>query len=151
MVKLTATSNLDLEQLAKQFGIKHFAVYSVDELPKKLAKQKSMIVNLDNSDGPGTHWVAVYNGLNQEFALYCDPFGLSPDPRVLKYLKTQEKPVAATTKQLQAEKASSCGYWCIYLLKQLNDGVDPIEMLAPFDSVDQSKNEKLLREHFEAL
>lgn len=153
MVKLTTTSNFDLEKLAKQFGIKHFSVLSVDKLPKKLAKHKSAIVNLDDSTGPGTHWVALYNGSNQDHVIYCDPFGMPPDPRVLKYLKSNDdgEKVLANTTQLQDVNATSCGYWCIYILIQLNAGISPIEIFSNFDAVNQHKNELFLNKFFKKV
>ena len=45
----------------KKLGIKHFrAIYSRDGLPNKIKKECG-IINLDDIQGPGTHWVCYRN------------------------------------------------------------------------------------------
>ena len=45
----------------KRLGIKHFrGVFSRDRLPKKIRKECG-IINLDDIQGPGTHWVCYRN------------------------------------------------------------------------------------------
>ena len=45
----------------KRLGIKHFrGIYSRDGLPKKIRKECG-IINLDDIQGPGTHWVCYRN------------------------------------------------------------------------------------------
>ena len=46
----------------KKLGIKHFrGIYSRDGLPHKIKKECG-IINLDDIQGPGTHWVCYRNG-----------------------------------------------------------------------------------------
>lgn len=45
-----------------------------DRLPKKIKKNfESGVINLDNNDGPGTHWTAYKKYGNNIF--YFDSFG----------------------------------------------------------------------------
>ena len=54
-------SNFDLMNWVKKLGIKHFrAIYSRDGLPNKIKKECG-IINLDDIQGPGTHWVCYRN------------------------------------------------------------------------------------------
>ena len=55
-----ALSNFDLLKYAKKLKIPYFrGVYMRNALPKRgPLKRESAIVNLDNKEGPGTHWVA---------------------------------------------------------------------------------------------
>ena len=49
-----ALSNFDLEGWIDKLGIKHFrSIYSRDALPEK----ECGIINLDDIEGEGTHWV----------------------------------------------------------------------------------------------
>ena len=58
----------------KKLGIKHLrGIYSRDGLPKKITKECG-IINLDDIQGPGTHWVC-YRNLDSVVE-YFDPFGL---------------------------------------------------------------------------
>ena len=54
-------SNFDLMEWVKKLGIKHLrGIYSRDGLPNKIKKECG-IINLDDIQGPGTHWVCYRN------------------------------------------------------------------------------------------
>ena len=57
-----ALSNFDLEGRIDKLGIKHFrGIYSRDALPDKIYKKECGIINLDDIQGEGTHWVCYRN------------------------------------------------------------------------------------------
>ena len=59
---------------AKKINIPYFrGVFMKDQLPKKIKKFECGIINLDNSDGPGTHWTAYKKYENNIY--YFDSFG----------------------------------------------------------------------------
>ena len=68
------------------------------------------ILNLDQTDGPGTHWTAVF----PSFGFYYDPFGL-PWPKELNKLNLH------TYNSVQHQKVTSnlCGLYCIYVIRHL--------------------------------
>ena len=71
-------SNFDLMNWVKELGIKHLrGIYSRDGLPKKIRKECG-IINLDDIQGPGTHWVCYRNIDSVVESLpvveYFDPF-----------------------------------------------------------------------------
>ena len=69
-------SNFDLEGWIDKLGIKHFrSIYSRDALPQSTHKKECGIVNLDDIEGQGTHWVC-YRNLEKNLVEYFDPFGL---------------------------------------------------------------------------
>jgi hypothetical protein len=54
-----ATTYLQLLHLAKRMRIPFFrGVYMRNALPRKIHRNESSIVNLDDATGSGTHWVA---------------------------------------------------------------------------------------------
>ena len=56
-------SNYDLKDWVKLLGIKYFrGVFSKDVLPTQIKNKECGIINLDNHNRPGTHWVAYRNG-----------------------------------------------------------------------------------------
>ena len=69
---------------------------------------------MDDSIGPGTHWVCYYNNY------YFDPFGMPPPLEVKKYILD----IKYNNIQYQGIKSVLCGYYCLYLLKRLNEGYD---------------------------
>lgn len=144
-MKLETTSTYDLQKHSK--NLKGFRIFSADEVKGKIPKTISAIVNLDDSSGGGTHWVAFYNAPNQKYTIYYDSFGMEPDPRVLKYLKTSGKQVVGLTGQQQDLASHACGYYCIYFLRQMNEGVSPSEFLSQWSS-NEKKNEQLLQKIF---
>lgn len=87
-----------------------------DKLPKKPRTKECGIVNLDESSGPGTHWVAYRkNGANIE---YFDSFGnLKPPQELVKYLG---KNIKYNHKRYQQFNTFICGHLC---LKFLNDAI----------------------------
>ena len=115
-----ALSNFDLIDAVKDLKIKCFrGVYLLDTMPAKPNNRECGIVNLDKIGGPGTHWVAWYkNGKNKT---YFDSYGIQPPKEVIKYLG---KGISYNTDQLQPRGEVFCGYLCLHVLKELNEGED---------------------------
>ena len=84
-------SNFDLMDWVAKLGIKHFrGIYSRDGLPRKIRKECG-IINLDDIQGAGTHWVC-YRNLGS-IVEYFDPFGLIMLNEALDYFRTARKRV----------------------------------------------------------
>ena len=74
-------SNFDIIEWIKYLGIKNFkGVFSRDNLKGTIKKPECAVINLDDSIGPGTHWVYYYNNY------YFNPFGMPPPLEVKKYI-----------------------------------------------------------------
>ena len=86
-----ALSNFDLEGWIDKLGIEHFrSIYSRDALPDKIYKKECGIINLDDIEGEGTHWVC-YRNLEKNLVEYFDPFGLIMPNEIHDYLLTSGK------------------------------------------------------------
>lgn len=105
-------------------------------------EDKCVIINLDSSDGRGTHWTAALtqNGVNY----YFDSFGVAPSDEVARVLNIS----AYSDNRIQETKSNNCGLFCVYLLYQCMERGVPFEDVVssgryfiPFDS---PKNEELL-------
>ena len=113
-------TNFDLIDAVKDLKIKCFrGVYLMDTLPSKPNNRECGILNLDSSDGPGTHWVAWYKNGNNK--IYFDSYGIHPPNEILKYLG---RGINYNTDQLQPRETVFCGHMCLFVLKDLYDGVD---------------------------
>ena len=107
-------SNFDLMEWVKKLGIKHLrGIYSRDELPRKIKKECG-IINLDDIQGPGTHWVCYRN--IDSVVEYFDPFGLIMSNEAMKYFNTSGKQIVYSIDEIQNRNTVLCGYWCLYYL-----------------------------------
>lgn len=85
-----------------------------DDLPKKMWKNETGIVNLDNLSGFGTHWVC-YKRINST-VYYFDSFGNLPPPKeLLLYFVTADK-VLYNFNRVQMENTIICGHLCLEFL-----------------------------------
>lgn len=86
-----------------------------DSLPKKIGKMECGIVNLDNSQNQGTHWVAYAN--NDEGAYYFDSFGdLRPPKEIIKYLNNDK--IYYNYVRFQKFNTVNCGHLSLLFLKK---------------------------------
>lgn len=150
---LKTTTTGDLLGLAAKYDIPGFQVFSSDTLPKKLQTDidQSFIINVDplKSQRGGTHWVCLYAGPRQQEVIYFDPFGIDPQPSILKLMRTvKSKSRIGSTIQAQLISAESCGQWCIFVLHMLTHGRSLFDIMKSLDAQDQHKNEQLLKKFF---
>jgi len=78
----------------------------------------SYVVNMDNSDGAGTHWCGLV--LTTNIGYWYDSFGVHP-PEETKVLKRTNRKVYFNSDQLQSVIAKTCGAWCVDFIKHMND------------------------------
>uniref|UniRef100_A0ABD2WP92 Uncharacterized protein n=1 Tax=Trichogramma kaykai TaxID=54128 RepID=A0ABD2WP92_9HYME len=110
-----ALTNYDLVKYAMLLKIPHFrGVFMRDELPSSGAHyRESAIVNLDDSIGPGTHWIA-YRKCGKR-VIYFDSFGDLQSPRdLVNYLKVPE--VLYNHERYQNFDTYWCGHLCLKFL-----------------------------------
>lgn len=104
-------TDVDLRKYAR--GIPYFRnVYMRDALPDKVRDTECGIVNLDDSSGPGTHWVAyVKRGKD---VLYFDSFGnLRPPAELVTYFSGN---VYYNHARNQKFHSYNCGHLCLQFL-----------------------------------
>ena len=114
-----ALYDVDLVLWAKRLKIPYFrGVFMRDNLPKKPWKNESLIVNLDNSNGEGTHWVCFKKTGN--FVQYFDSYGnLKPPIEVQEYLKNNYISFNKTAYQNVSSNSQICGHLCLYFLSNI--------------------------------
>ena len=111
-------SNIELLEAARKLKIPNFRGVSLrDALPTTPKKKECGILNLDDTTGSGTHWVAWYkNGTEKK---YFDSYGLQPPNELIDYLHS---PILYNTERVQPYDQVFCGHLCLYVLKQLGGG-----------------------------
>ena len=111
----------------KKLGIKHFrGIYSRDGLPHAIRKECG-IINLDEIQGPGTHW-GCYRNLDNVVE-YFDPFGLIMPNEALKYFRTAREQLVYSMDEIQNRSTVLCGYWCLYYLFERQKGTSLLDVI----------------------
>jgi len=165
-------TDIQLKDLSKRMGIPLEKVCFKDELPKKIAYNRSYIINLDNSideegnDNEGTHWTCLQvnkypDGKIEPF--FFDPYGAHPSESVKKFvLDNTGKKLPYNTKDIQSLMNNACGYFCLAILHYINawdnrtkDLYNDVAcFLEYFDdlntSIDWKKNEYILKLFFQS-
>lgn len=100
-----------------------------DALPARIKSSESGIINLENSDSGGSHWVAYYNGADFDRVEYFDSFGVIPHPLVERYLTSSKKPLAYSTVQYQHMSSILCGWFCLLFINERFRGTHPWRIL----------------------
>ena len=120
----------ELLRLAERLKIPDFrGVKMRDELLPAMRRPHNRecgILNFNTYDEEGSHWVAWYKFGSDR--LYFDSFGEPPPMEVVKYLKTYEelkqgKPVIRQNALVVQHYRNECGSLCLYVLKELSEGV----------------------------
>lgn len=108
-------SNYDLIAYAKVLNIPHFrGVYMRDALPVRPRKYETAIVNLDNSQGPGTHWVCYKK--HEDTVYYFDSFGnLRPPSELVRYFGSSAR-IKYNYCRKQGFDSVQCGRLCLQFL-----------------------------------
>ena len=92
-------------------------VYSRNNLPK-IIKKGAYVINLDEYEYTGTHWIALFVKTNE--AIYFDSFGIEHITKEINKF-VGNKNIKSNIFRIQAYDSIMCGYFCIefinYMLK----------------------------------
>lgn len=110
------TSNFQLLKLCR--NIKNFrGIFMRNSLPRRPFFKECAILNLDDKEGDGTHWVAFKKRGNE--VSYFNSFGALPPPRELvKYLGKNVR-ISYNKRRYQSFRSNKCGLLCVKFLKNL--------------------------------
>jgi hypothetical protein len=105
-----------------------------DALPKRIGASECGIVNMEDSDASGSHWIAYFNDVNFDMVEYFDSFGVCPPAEIERYLRTSSKALAYSTTQYQSLTSILCGWYCLLFINERWKGTSPHELLSwPLD------------------
>jgi hypothetical protein len=94
----------------------------------------SFIVNLDESDEIGTHWVAGYCKRAGRID-YFDPLGLPPSGNILKFITHNFTHIFYSQLTLQDKISSACGSFCLCYLIYATQNIAFEKIMQKFDSI----------------
>jgi len=118
-------SNFEIVDAIKKLGVSGFrGVFVRDSLPNKPKIKECGILNLLDSSGNGTHWVAWHKRKDKN---YCfDRFGIQTPIELVRYLRS---PILFNTEKIQGNDLVFCGHLCVCVLKEMALGRDLQEIL----------------------
>lgn len=91
-----------------------------DTLPKRPRARESAVINLDNSNGPGTHYVAYVK--RGDLVWYYDSFGDLPPPRELVNYFGNSAIIVYNKTREQNFNTHTCGRLCLKFLYTMQVG-----------------------------
>lgn len=115
--------------------IPHFrGVFMKDALPTKPLEIECGILNLQNSNQPGSHWTAWYKTKDKKY--YFDSYGdVKPPIELVNYLD-KEKLFYNTERIQDFEDPPVCGHLCLLVLKRLSSNGELFEDILRTVNVD---------------
>ena len=118
-------SNFDLINAAKKLAIKNFrGVFMRDQLPAAPNYVETGIINLDNSTGAGTHWVAY--AIDPRAIVYFDSYGLAPPSEFNSYIRRLNTPRwYSTLPTQQLSDPPICGIEVLNVLAAISSSRKP--------------------------
>ena len=134
-------STEDFDSFKSYPGFK--GVLAHDQLTLSLKENDFGVINLDDSTGPGTHWVGFY--MHKNNPLYFDSFGLPPDDRIIKFLKGKNQ-ILYNSSQLQDLESNRCGWYVTRWLNSMLGGATFYDSLYDdFTQKPSTKNETVVK------
>ena len=120
-------------------------VYSRDNLPK-ITKKGAYVINLDEYENTGTHWIALFIKTN-EF-IYFDSFGIEHIPKEIdKYIGSNKK-IKANIFRIQENDSIMCGYFCIEFINYMLKGKTLLDYTNLFSPNDFKESDRVIKRIF---
>ena len=116
-------------------------VFSSDTLPS-YAQTGYYVVNLDMSQQPGSHWIAIKISKSKCKNEYFDSYGLGP--LTVCFKRFMKYNYIYNFKRLQHSLSTTCAQWCIYYIWRKCQGWSLRNILKPFYSKDFLINDHVL-------
>ena len=142
-------SNFDLLKWCKYLNIPTKDVLSRDGNVPHNHKQTLFIYNLEPSYMSGSHWVATY--VKNRVINYFDSFGMPPFQEMVNHAKRENLTLLHQSDQIQNLQTTTCGYFCLYFLNEMKNGISYYDLLKVFNNQDTLKNEKFIEKYFKNI
>ena len=142
-------SNHDLIKWCRYLNILINDVLSRDQKVPHNHKQALFIYNLEPSYMSGSHWVTTY--VKDNVINYFDSFGMPPFQELVNHAKINNLTLLHQNNQIQNIKTTTCGYFCLYFLNEMNKGNSYFDLLKVFNIHDTMKNERFIKHYFKNI
>ena len=117
-------------------------VYSRNNLPKTI-KKGAYVINLDEYENTGTHWVSS----SLERTIYFDCFGIEHIPKEInKFIVNSD--IKSNIFRIQAYDSIMCGYFCIEFINYMLKGKTLLDYTNLFSPNGFKKNDRVIKRIF---
>ena len=127
-------------------------VYSRNNLPNKI-KKGAYVINLDECDNTGTHWVSLFVKANE--AIYFDSFGIERIPKEInKFINSNVtkssslKRIKSNIFRIQAYDSIMCRYFRIEFTNYMLKGKTLLDYTNLFSPNDFKKIDQIIKRIF---
>ena len=143
MLPFHPLTNFEISEYCKNEP-RFYGVYSRNNLPKTI-KKGAYVINLDEYEKTGTHWVALF--VKPKYAVYFDSFGIEHIPKEIKHAIGNEE-IKANIFRIQAHDSIMCGYYCIKFINYMLESKSLIDFTSLFSPHDFKKNDEIIKRIF---
>ena len=111
-------------------------------------KKGAYVINLDEYENAGTHWIALFIKTNE--AILFDSFGIEHTPNdINKFIGNKD--IKSNIFRLQAYDSIMCGYYCIEFINYMLKGKTLLDYTNLFSPNDFKKNDQITKRIFKKM
>ena len=119
-------------------------MYSRNNLANKI-KKGAYIINLDEYENTGTHWVALF--VKPKYTVYFDSFGIEHIPNEInKFIGNND--IKSNIFRIQEYNSIMCGYFCIEFINYMLKGKTLLDYTNLFSPNGFKKNDQVIKRIF---
>ena len=118
---------------------------SILEIIYKKLKKGAYVINLDEYENTGTHWIALFVKTNE--VIYFDNFGMEHIPKEIEHA-IGNKEIKASMFRIQAYDSIMCGYFYIEFINYMLKGKTLLDYTNLFFPNDFKKNDQIIKRIF---
>ena len=119
-------------------------VYILEIIYQIKLKKGAYIINLDEYENTGTHWVSLF--VKPKYTIYFDSFGVEHIPKEInKFIRNDIK---SNIFRIQAYDSIMCGYFCIEFIDYMLKGKTLLDYTNLFSPNDFKKNDQIIKRIF---
>ena len=111
----------------------------------KTIKKGAYVINLDEYENTGTHWVALFVKTNE--VIYFDSFGIEHIPKEVEHA-IGNKEIKANIFRLQAYDSIMCGFYYTEFINYMLKGKTLLDYTNLFSPDDFLKNDRVSKRIF---
>ena len=135
-------TNIEIREYCKNDS-RFNGVYSRNNLSKTI-KKGAYVINLDEYENTGTHWVPLFVKANK--VIYIDSFGIEHIPEEInKFINNN---IESKIFRIQAYDSIKCGDFCIEFINYMLKGTTLLDYTNLFCPNDFKKNDQVIKRIF---
>ena len=108
-------------------------VFSHNTLPSKINKNECGVINYNDDNQSGSHWVAYFNNPKSKYVEFFDSYGVSPSNQIKNFLRTSNKKIIYNTSEIQPVLSLKCGWYCIDYIIGRSKNIDYYDIIYKYN------------------